>query len=158
MQHSTKRKRGKRGSRWSIAGSVTDAGKLAERDRATIHRWIKLGLICKCDKDGVYDKKGRLKGRFIWLQDIVDFLARVAPKRGKALNPDAIKRPSWKLRLDDPERQLKRSRVEVAVRRLVEDIERAKKPISATQAGEYLARLAPALKKLQKIAGRKSSQ
>tara|TARA_R110000868_G_scaffold366535_1_gene629456 strand:- start:10 stop:474 length:465 start_codon:yes stop_codon:yes gene_type:complete len=154
MQHSTKRKRGKRGSRWSIAGSVTGAAKLFEKDRATIHRWIKLGLICKCDKDGVYCKKGR----FIWLQDIVDFLARVAPKRGKALNPDAIKRPSWKLKLDDPERQLKRSRVEVAVRRLVEDIERAKKPISATQAGEYLARLAPALKKLQKIAGRKSSQ
>jgi hypothetical protein len=99
-----------------------------------------------------------MKGRFIWLQDIVDFLARVAPASGKELNPDAIKRPSWKLKLDDPERQLKRSRVEVAVRRLVEDIERAKKPISATQAGEYLARLAPALKKLQKIAGRKSSQ
>jgi len=154
MQHSTKRKRGKRGSRWSIAGSVTDAGKLAERDRGTIHRWIKRGLICKCDKDGVYCPQGR----FIWLQDIVDFLARVAPASGRALNPDAIKRPSWKLKLDDPERQLKRSRVDVAVRRLAEDIERAKKPISATQAGEYLARLAPALKKLQKIAGRKASQ
>jgi len=154
MQHSTKRKRGKRGSRWSIAGSVTDAGKLAERDRGTIHRWIKRGLICKCDKDGVYC----MKGRFIWLQDIVDFLARVAPASGRALNPDAIKRPSWKLKLDDPHFQERRSRVDVAVRRLVEDIESAKKPISATQAGEYLARLAPALKKLQKIAGRKSSQ
>jgi hypothetical protein len=154
MQHTTKRKRGKRGSRWSIAGSVTDAGKLAVRDRGTIHRWIKLGLICKCDTDGIYCTKGR----FIWLQDIVDFLARVAPASGRALNPDAIKRPSWKLKLDDPEGQLKRSRVDVAVRRLAEDIERAKKPISATQAGEYLARLAPALKKLQKIAGRKASQ
>jgi hypothetical protein len=154
MQHTTKRKRGKRGSRWSIAGSVTDAGKLAGRDRGTIHRWIKLGLICKCDKDGVYCTKGR----FIWLQDIGDFLARVEPASGRALNPDAIKRPSWKLKLDDPERQLKRSRVDVAVRRLAEDIERAKKPISATRAGEYLARLAPALKKLQKIAGRKANQ
>jgi hypothetical protein len=154
MQHTTKRKRGKPGCRWSMAGSVTDAAKLAGKDRATMHRWIKRGLICKCDKDGVYCPQGR----FIWLQDVYEFLVRVAPRSGKVLNPDAVKRPFWKRRLHPPF-HASRSRVDVAVRRLVSDTRTAaRRTISPAQAAEYLASLEPALNKLQKIAGIKTNQ
>lgn len=91
----------------------------------------------------------------MWLLDVVNFLADFSPQSGKALLADDSKRPSWKIRLDDPERRFNRARVDVSVRRLARDMAIAQKPISSTQAKAYLSLLQPVIAKLKNIAGRK---
>lgn len=105
-----KKTHGTRGRSFSLALTVSGAARRFAQDRGKLHRWIRAGILKKCNEAGVYSAKGK----FVWGCDIADLLNDPERKRGKRLVPlKPAKKTKWQLAKEDPEKshyQRQRSR------------------------------------------------
>jgi len=96
-----KKTHGKRGQSFSLALTVSGAARRFAQDRGKLHRWIRAGILKKCDEAGVYSAKGK----FLWGCDIADLLNDPERKRGKRLVPlKPAKKTKWHLAKADPQK------------------------------------------------------
>jgi hypothetical protein len=96
-----KKTHGTRGKAFSEAFTISAAAREFAQDRGKFHRWIRAGVLKKCNEAGTYTKKGK----FVWGADIAELLPE--RKRGKRLVPLKPERKSkWQLKNADPETTL----------------------------------------------------
>ena len=130
--------------------TISEASRIFATDRVKLHRWVKVGVLCKCDEDGTYSKSGR----FILGCDMERLLSDPDRKSGKPLKPatkKSLRLTKWQRRKVDPEWSPKRrvsgsgSLFELSAYILTIE--------SADKAVEVLEALSPALAHLKRLAG-----
>jgi len=85
------------------AFSISEASRAFGKDRVTLHRWIKTGVLKRCDEQGTRTAKGK----FVWGIDVDELLRDPDRKRGKPLRPPKKRKrrmSKFLLRKVDPER------------------------------------------------------
>lgn len=94
-----KKTHGKRGHSFSLALTISAAARKFAQDRGKFHRWIRAGILKKCNEAGTYTRKGK----FVWGADIAELLPE--RKRGKrlvSLKPE--RKSKWQLAKQDPQK------------------------------------------------------
>ena len=100
MRH-MQRKHGLRGQGQSRAYSISLAARKFKKNRSTLHRWIAVGVLLKCNASGVYETTGD----FVWGEDMLKITENKKRKQGSPLKPKKSARPSkWQLQKRGPER------------------------------------------------------
>ena len=129
--------------------TISEASRIFATDRVKLHRWVKVGVLCKCDEKGTYSKSGR----FILGRDMEKLLSDPNRKSGKPLTPAAkksLRLTKWQRLKVDPEWSAKRrmrgfSLLETMLYILTID--------SPDKAVDILEALSPALSHLKRLAG-----
>lgn len=126
--------------------TISEASRIFATDRVKLHRWVKVGVLRKCNEDGTYSKSGR----FILGRDLEKMLSDPDRKSGKPLKPAAkkgLRLTKWQRLKVDPEWSPKR-RVRGSAS-LLETIHYILKIDSSDKAVEILEALSPALSHLK---------
>jgi hypothetical protein len=145
---------GRRGKTYSRAFTISGASKFFEKDRVTLHRWIKTGVLKKCDRDGAYSPKSK----FVWGCDIEDLLCDPKRKSGSRLVPEkgrATPLSKWQIAKQDPERTLGFRSDLLAVRECAAALHLVQDPDRASM---LLKTLKPALDALRVVAAKTTRQ
>lgn len=144
---------GRRGKTYSRAFTITDASRHFEKDRVTLYRWIRVGILRKCGKDGVYCTNGK----YVWGCDIEDLLCDPHRKKGKRLLPvkNRARRSKWQIAKSDPERAIGPRHDLMAVRQCVIAFRFVKDP---SRASMLLKEIQPALEALRAVASPTTQQ
>ena len=129
--------------------TISEASRIFATDRVKLHRWVKVGVLRKCNEDGTYSKSGR----FILGRDLEKLLSDPNRKSGKPLKPAAKKNlrlTKWQRLKVDPEWSPKRRASGSAA--LLETIHYILKIDSSDKAVDILEALSPALSHLKRLA------
>ncbi len=146
-----KRTHGKRGQTYSRPLTISGASKEFAKDRVTLHRWIRAGVLKKCDKQGTYTARGK----FVWGADVYELLGDPDRKRGKPLLAVKPRRLSkWQEKRKDTERAFfKNNESPMAMGRALCEMLKINSPDKALS---MLHGLAPVLHHLKEVAGERA--